>query len=364
MRTTFATMAALGAVCLTCACDQDKKPTETTAKTASATASAVPPPAPKAAPEELAQKAVKTLVDAWNAHDTAKIAAAYEPTGKLVISGMPQVAGHDALVTQAKDTFGSYSDFKVALTRELVHGNTIAAEWVITGKNDGPSAAGPATGRQMGVAGISVSTIDDDGLIREEHRYVDSPTIMSQLDPKAKAGTFRPVMALPAVPPEIIVSKATPNEAKALDVTKTAYTAFEGQKQADLLALVTDASTIDDYTMPATETGTKGVKEYVTGFWTAFPDATQTKPLQFAAGDYTVNEGVFTGTQKGAMGPIKPTNKTGTMHFVDVIQVKDGKVAHMDSFANSAELLVSLGVMKPIGQPPAASSAVAVAKPK
>lgn len=365
MRTTFVSMAALGMVCLACACDEDRKVNETTtATTGSAPASVVPAPPPKPAAEELAQMAVKTLVDAWNAHDTARIAAAYEPSGKLVIPGTPDVSGRDALVAQAKETFGAYSDFKVALTREIVHGNTVAAEWVIAGKNDGPSMGQPPSGRQMGVAGVSISTIDDDGLIREERRYFDAPTITSQLDPKAKPGTFRSAMTLPTAPPEIVVSRGTPVEAKALEVTRNVYAALEGKKEADLLAMVTDTSSIDDYTMPATENGTKGVKQYVDGFWTTFPDATESWPLQFAAGDYTVREGAFTGTQKGAMGAVKPTNKTGTLHFVDVLQVKDGKVAHMDSFANGAEMLVALGVMKPVGQQPATTSAMAAAKPK
>ena len=245
------------------------------------------------------------------------------------------------------------------MTKTFTNGNTTAFEWVVTGKNDGPlPGQAKPTGKQIGIAGVSVATFDDAGLIREEHRYVDTPTVLSQLDPKAKAGTFRAPLTLPTAAPEAYVAKGTPEEAKTLAQAKALYTAFEGKKEADVIALVTDDTTIDDFTMPATTKGTKGIKDYVDSFWKTFPDVAQVKPVQFAAGDYVVTEGTFTGTQKGALGPIKATNKPVSMRFVDIFQFKDGKVVRGDSFGNSAEILVAVGAMQPpVTAPPVVATA-------
>jgi uncharacterized protein (TIGR02246 family) len=360
MTKTFAVLAVLGGVCLLVGCDEDKKPegAATTGSVAS-TPPAPPPPPPKPAPAEAIAKTMKSVADAWNKHDAAAIAATYEPTGKLVIPGEPVWSGKDGVTAEAKQTFTTYPDFKLAITRSFTKGNTVALEWVITGKNDGPLMGQKATGRQMGVNGASVLTFDDDGLIKEDHRYVDIPTIMSQLDPKAKAGSFRPVATLPAGATEEKVSKGTPDEAKVMDGAKPFYAAFEGNKPNDLGAILTDDTPLDDYTMPATIKGAKAGGAMIASYWKTIPDIAQTKPVQFVAGDTFVVEGTMTGTQKGALGPIKASNKPVSLRFVDFSQWKDGKVARFATYADSAEMLVEIGAMPPLGAPPAGSAAAA-----
>ena len=345
-RTTFAVVAVLGAVSLVCGCEEEKK-APATAPSASAAAppasTAAAPAAPKPKPEELSSRTIKAAVVAWNAHDAAKVAANYEPTARLVIAGLPEMSGKDAIAANAKDNFTAYPDFKVAVTRSFAKGNTAVFEWTITGKNDGPSMGKPATGRQMGVTGVGVATFDDDGLIKEEHRYFDVPTLQSQLDPKAKAGTFRPPPPLPTGPVEAHLARGTAEEAKALQTANAFYKAFESK--GDITPFLTDATTSDDYTAPATVKGIKANKDLAAGYWKTFPDLEQVKPFQFVADGFVITEGVLTGTQKGPLGPVKPTNKQATLHFVDVIEIKDGKIVHLDTYGNSAEILVAIGAM-------------------
>jgi hypothetical protein len=362
MRTTFVALLGLCAASLAVACDDDKKPTETapSATVSAAAAATPPPPPPKPTLSELIPKTIKAAVDAWNAHDPAKVVANYEPTGKLVIPGLPEITGKDGLAADAKADFAAYSDFKVAVTRIFIKGSTAAYEWVVTGKNDGPLMGQKPSGRQVGIAGVSVATFDDDGLMKQEHRYFDLPTVLSQVDPKAKAGTFRAPVALPAGAAETHVAKGTPGEAKNLDTAKAIYAGFEKKGGMDMLAFVTDDSAFDDYTMPATMKGPKPIKDWVAMYWTAFPtDLAETLPVQFAADDFVISEGIGTGTQKGALGPFKPSNKPATLHFVDIYRIKDGKAAHLDSYSNSAEMLVAIGAMPPIAPPPAASASAA-----
>src|SRR5258706_15430173 len=84
----------------------------------------------------------------------------------------------------------------------------------------------------------------------------------------------------------------------------------------------------------------------------AMPDAKITPKNVWAAGDYVIAETEMTGTLKGAIGPIKPTNKTGTIHMVDVALVKDGKMAHGWAYGSSAEFANAFGLMKPKAPPP------------
>jgi hypothetical protein len=59
----------------------------------------------------------------------------------------------------------------------------------------------------------------------------------------------------------------------------------------------------------------------------------------WAFGDVVVTEVATTGTFKGPLGALKPNGKTATTHGVDVVELKDGKIARMTSYANGRELL-------------------------
>jgi steroid delta-isomerase-like uncharacterized protein len=361
---TFVALVGLCAASLVVACDDDKKPTETvpsampstTVSAAAAATSAAP--APKPSPAELIGKTLKAAGDAWNAHDAAKVAANYEPTGKLVIPGLAEINGKDALMAEAKGNFTAYSDFKVAVTRIFIKGNTAAFEWVVTGKNDGPVMGQPASGRQMGFAGASVATFDDDGLIKEEHRYFDYPTLRNQLDPKAKAGTFRAPMALPTAAPETHVAKGTPEEAKTLDQGTAILKADQSKDEKALMGTVTDDYVWEDYSSPTT-IKTADLKNVMGAYNKAFPDFALPTSWMWGIDGFFVTEMSFVGTQKGPMGPIKATNKAVNMRMLDIQLLKDGKASKEWSYSNSADLLIQLGAMPPIAPPSAAAASAA-----
>jgi hypothetical protein len=86
--------------------------------------------------------------------------------------------------------------------------------------------------------------------------------------------------------------------------------------------------------------------------WTATDSGTGFMGRQ-AHGSYVVSEGVLQGTHKGPIGPFKATGKPVSLHFVDIVQFKAGKIARLQTWANGVELLTENGVIKP--QQPAAA---------
>jgi predicted ester cyclase len=296
-----------------------------------------PAPAPKVATP---QETTMALIDAWNAHDADKVAAAYSENGMLRIAPLPDLNGRSAIKAAAADAFKAFPDFKVATTRVTMKGNVAAVEWVITGTQTGDSDSMKlkATGRKIGLHGADMVTFDDAGLIKEAHRYFDMPTQMAQLDAKAKAGTFRPVEALPTGAPVVASVKGTPDEQKNLDAANVLYKAIDDHKVDGALAVTTTDSSMDDFTNPAPFKNQKAMKGFLESVLKAIPDVTQDKVVQMAAGDLVITEGYLHGTMKGNMGPMKATNKPIGMHFIDVMQMKDGKMVKGWSYGNSMEM--------------------------
>jgi hypothetical protein len=73
-------------------------------------------------------------------------------------------------------------------------------------------------------------------------------------------------------------------------------------------------------------------------------------------------EVAHTGTLKGALGPVKPTNKSGTTHALEIIQFKGGKMARGWGYASMAELATVYGLGPKPGAPAAGKAPAPAAK--
>ncbi|HTL37659.1 MAG TPA: ester cyclase [Kofleriaceae bacterium] len=315
---------------------------EPAATPAAAEMTAAPKKSDMPAPQTMAQKmemTTRALVTAWNAHEVDSIAAQYEANGTLTVLGMPEFKGKDGVKAEATETLTAAPDFKVGVSRVFTKDKVAVVEWVVTGTNTGDSPMMKATKRPFGVHGVSVVTFADSGLIKEEHRYFDIPTQMSQLDAKAKKGTFRPIAELPTDKPAMLSAGGDDDEAENLQAVNAVYDAIDAHKVDDVMKYMSPDLEGDDYTEPAGRKGTKSVKEYLGVFFKAVPDMKQDRTTQIVAGNLVVTEGVMHGTLKGNLGPLKATKKPITLHFVDIVTIKDGKFAHMTTYANSMELM-------------------------
>jgi predicted ester cyclase len=317
--------------------------------TATASAGAMPAAAPATPTPPSAAAQGQALAAAWSAHDPDKIAALYAEGGILRIPALPDFVGREAVKAQSKQALLGSADLKITLTRAWSQKNVVAAEWVATLTDTGGQNGSKPTNRPVGFQGMSIITVGDDGLIKSDHRYFDMMTQVSQLDSKAKAGTFRPVQHTPSGPLEAHTSMGGGSEASDLAVVNAFYDTIDAHKVDATLNQVTNEATIEDYSQPAPMTSRAAAKAYLGTFFTAFPDLKQTRDVLIAVDGYVVSEGVLTGTHKGPLGLIKASNKPVSLHFVDVFRVKDGKISQAWSYGNNVELLVEIGAMPPLG---------------
>jgi predicted ester cyclase len=328
--------------------------TTTPSATMTAAASSTPPAAQADATNNMDKMnaTLKAMGAAYAKRDPAAIAALYSPDVVITIPGLPSMNGRDAITKMSQMGFGAFSDMSGTPTRLFEGQNVAAIELVITGTNDGSLMGKPATNRKIGLKALIVDWFNADGLIKEEHRYMDAMTEMNQLDPKADAKTFRPVMSAPPPGmPEVHVAKGTPDEATLGQAVAPFYASMSNKKEADFLGWITDTTTWDDYTAPMTMTGKDASKQFFEMFTKAFPDMQFAMSPILIADNFVLTEGTLTGTQNGDLPGIPATKKQATLHGLDILQVNaDGKtLAHGWGFGNNYELLTQLGVIPAMG---------------
>ena len=99
-------------------------------------------------------------------------------------------------------------------------------------------------------------------------------------------------------------------------------------------------------TSDAPTTGRKEIQRRFGRTWKAFPDMKEEPATPLAVEDFTVSEVVVRGTQKGALGPLKPSKKAMAIHQADIVQWKDGKMVRAWVYGNAKEMFDQLSAGK------------------
>jgi len=328
----------------------------------------MPPPMPAPTPQPVAEPAKPSMLDqqkahmtanvaAWQAHDAKKLAALYADDvvfGYPSMEGWRETKGRADLEKNMGEFFAAFSDAKVTTMRGLHVGDVMVLEWVLNGTHSGDFMGMKPTGKRLGYRGVSVLWFGDKG-VKREHMYFDHVTFMGQLGSAPKGMTGRPVMEVPADhKPEWVVAAGNDAEKKNTELVSSFFGAWEKKDSKAFLELLTDDAQHIDYSQPQdSPKGKDAAKKEFETFSKAFPDMKGNRKNVWAAGDYVVVESEMTGTFKGALGPLKPTNKTGTVHGLDVMKTRDGKLAHGVSYGSGAEFAGAFGLIPKDGGKPA-----------
>jgi steroid delta-isomerase-like uncharacterized protein len=101
-----------------------------------------------------------------------------------------------------------------------------------------------------------------------------------------------------------------------------------------------------DPSMPEPLRGPEGVKEFISTYRDAYPDAQITVENQLAEGDLVATRWTGRGTHKGELMGIEPTGKQVTVSGLTLSRVQNGKI--VEEFQNWD----ALGMMRQLGAMP------------
>ncbi len=316
-----------------------------------ATASAAPtettPPAPppKPALADVIPQTMKGVGDAFNAHDAQKMASYFTDDAAVYAYGEGETHSKGDMASSMGQMFQAFPDAKSAATRIWIKGNVAIAEIVWSGTMSGDMMGMKATNKQAGGTRLHVMWFNDDGLIKEMHQYGDGSSTMMQIMGKKGAP---PVPTIPTNPPEMHVSKGTPDEDKLADWGKSIDDTWSKDDPKATVALWADDGDMQNNDgMPAVK-GKKALQKQIAGYYKAIPDMKITPVNAWGIDGFAIVEETMSGTDKGPMGPLPATGKpVSGWHLVDVSQPSaDNKIMHNWGYANFNEMLAQLGLLK------------------
>jgi len=140
-----------------------------------------------------------------------------------------------------------------------------------------------------------------------------------------------------------------------LRIARQSFEAWNAHDPNRLLALLADDFMSDSDNLPAPTRGREAHRQVVEMYIRAFPDLHFEIEQMLPSGDYVVTRWLATGTHKGELMGIPPTNRRGEgVHGCSIAEMKGGKIKRDWVYWDTATLLRQLGVMPAPAQPAAA----------
>ena len=104
------------------------------------------------------------------------------------------------------------------------------------------------------------------------------------------------------------------------------------------------APTFVDHTHPDRPSGPESVKEEITTFRAAFPDAQVQVQQMIGEGDTIAFRFELRGTHQGTFGPFAPTGKQVVLTGMDFLRTADGKIVELWSTQDTLAWAEQLGL--------------------
>lgn len=320
------------------------------AATASAPAepapSPTPPPPPRPSLPELIARTLSGISDAFNAHDSKKLATYFTEDCVAVDYGIPEAHGRGDVSSSTQMVFDSFGDAKSAPIRTWIKGNVAISEFAWAATMTGNLMMLKASHKPVGELRLHIMWFNDDGLVKEEHEYGDQAGLMAQIMGRKGAP---PVPVLPTNGPDVHVAKNTPEEDKLADWAKSIDAAFDKDDAGAVAAQLADDAEFWQAILgkPAAK-GKKELSLELARWFKAFPDQKWAPGNAWGIDGFAIVEHAVSATQKGPIGALAASGKpVKDWHWVDIYQPSaDGKIQRAWGYANLLEMMQQTGALK------------------
>jgi steroid delta-isomerase-like uncharacterized protein len=119
---------------------------------------------------------------AWNAHDPDAVAAVFAEDAVTRDAGSDEAEiGREAVRERATRLFSAFPDLTLTRVDLVIDGPRHADRWILTGSHEGELLGLAPTGRMVRVEGATFTVMNNDGMVGEDHHYLDLAGLLTQL---------------------------------------------------------------------------------------------------------------------------------------------------------------------------------------
>jgi steroid delta-isomerase-like uncharacterized protein len=123
------------------------------------------------------------------------------------------------------------------------------------------------------------------------------------------------------------------------------FDAWNSHDPERYVKLLDEKYVVESDTLPQTLTGRDASRQFFVVYVTAFPDLHFSIDQILAVGEYVVTRWTATGTHRGDLMGLAPTNRHAVTHGCSVSEYQNGRPRHDRVYWDSGNLLRQLGAL-------------------
>jgi ketosteroid isomerase-like protein len=255
--------------------------------------------------------------------------------------GKDDAHGRESVVRAHDLLFGAFDRRAVATTRVWRTANAQSVEWAMTGVHAREWMGVSPTEKPVAFKGVTLLWTKDDGSITDVHVYFDVAIVRAQLGAGPK-GLLRPPAPPPApketAEPQVFEQTGSPDEKNNVAVVRTAFDALENHDLAAYLAAMTDDIEVHTLEQAQPMRGKDDLRAYFAAMHRAIGQLDTTIDNAWGIAGFAVVEYDIAGEQLGPIGWIVQRDKVIRLHVVDVVELRESKIARVWRYDNPGEI--------------------------
>jgi ketosteroid isomerase-like protein len=260
------------------------------------------------------------------------------------IVGIAEAHGRERTVQAHDAAFGAFEPRAFTPTRILLTDSSQALEWTMTGTLAREWMGVSAVGKPIVIQGISLLWTKDDGSISDLHVYFDVALAKASLGvgPKELLAVPRPAPPASGAPPQTVDQTNSPEEKANVTLARAALDALENRNEALYLASFTDDVEVVTHERPQPARGkAEALSAYFKAMHRAIGQLDTTVVNAWGIRQYAVVEYFIAGEQTASLDWIPmQRNNVIRLEVVDVMELRDGKIARVWRYDNPAQVTV------------------------
>jgi ketosteroid isomerase-like protein len=308
-------------------------------------------------PEEVqaAEREAVSAVLAGYAEDEFKSALPrLDPEGNLSFPGMSEATDRDADVKALAELFGAFAGRAFAQGRVWQAPGVTVVEWTMTGTHAREWMGVKPTQKAVTIRGLGLFFFDVKGLVNDTHLYFDVGATLAQLGAGPKGIEAPAAATAPAA--VVVAASGSEPEKQNVALVNASWDALEARSEAGYLAPFADDVEVTRLDRANPERGKADRKKFYKWATSGIGSLAQTPLNAWGIGSFVVEEYSITGVHSGKLTEVAPSGHALRLRYVDVDELKDGKVVHTWTYGNSLELYAQVGQVDRAA--PGATSAV------
>lgn len=277
--------------------------------------------------------AAKAYLEAVATGDPHKLDVVLDDEAHFRFAGGKDVRGQTLVEKALLDLFGPFDQRQFAISRVLITNNAQSLEWVMRGVHR-------ATQKPVTFAGATLLWTKDDGSIADIHLYVDEAMIAAQLGLGPDELRRVPPPTMPTAT-QTVEQTGSDAEQRAAETVRDALHALEENREGEYLAAFADDVVVSTAESSEPMRGTAAVRAWFQTMRASIGYLAASMENRWGIGDYVVVEYQLVGEQRKPIGwvPMQKKEPLVKLAIVDVVQMRDGKIARIWRFDDPLQLV-------------------------